>query len=305
MPPGLHVLDPGPLASLQDDGRPGLARVGLSRGGAADRGAWQLANRLVGNAPGCAALEVTLGGFTAIAEANLLIAITGAEGPVALAGRAVDRNATLYWPKDVRLDIGMPSAGLRSYLAVRGGWIREPVLGSRSWHALAGVGPLPLAAGDALDVGEDTAYEPVVDHVAVAPLVAEPVPGGEPLLEGTWGPRADWLTAAARQRLVTERWAVTDRLDRTGVRLAGAHLRWHTAGAELPSEGVVRGAIQVPPSGQPILFLADHPATGGYPVVAVLSAAAADRAAQLRPGDAVRIGVRDFSRLSDAAARMG
>ena len=283
MPPGLLVLDPGPLALLQDAGRPGLARVGLSQGGAADRGAWRLANRLVGNPPHCAALEVTLGGFAAVAQANLLIAVTGAEGPVELAGRQVDRNAVLLWPKGVRLDCRMPSAGLRSYLAVRGGWAGAPVLGSRSWHTLARVGPLPLAAGDVLEVGEETAYVPVVGYVAVAPLVSEVE------LAATWGPRADWLTDTARHRLRALPWHVTDRLDRTGVRLSGEELHWQTPGAQLASEGVVRGAVQVPPSGQPILFLADHPATGGYPVVAVLSSAAADRAAQLRPGDVVRI----------------
>lgn len=283
MPPGLLVLDPGPLASLQDAGRPGLARVGLSQGGAADRGAWRLANRLVGNPPGCAAIEVTLGGFAAVAQANLLIAVTGAEGPVELAGRAVDRNAVVFWPQGVRLDCRMPSAGLRSYLAVRGGWTGDPVPGSVSWRALARVGAPPLAAGDVLEVGEDTAYVPVVGHVAVAPL------GNHVELAATWGPRADWLTDEARRRLRAMPWRVTDRLDRTGVRLAGEDLRWQSPGAELASEGVVRGAIQVPPSGQPILFLADHPATGGYPVVAVVSSVAADRAAQLRPGDEVRL----------------
>ena len=182
------------------------------------------------------------------------------------------------------LRLGRPRSGLRTYLSVRGGIDVSPVLGSRSTDTLSGLGPRALRRGDLLPLGSAPQAFPGLDQ---APL--DPPPGGLLVLPALSGPRADWLSDPAD--LVAGRWTVSPRSDRVGVRLEGEPLAWHPAKrcAELASEGVVRGAVQVPPGGQPLLFLADHPTTGGYPVVAVLTSTAVDRAAQAVPGQPVRL----------------
>jgi biotin-dependent carboxylase-like uncharacterized protein len=179
------------------------------------------------------------------------------------------------------LELGVPPVGLRTYLAVRGGIDVPPVLGSRSTDTLSGLGPAPLRAGDRLPVGRRAAAEPFVD---VAPVGA---PSARPVLSVLPGPRRDWLEPSAWDSLVTSEWAVTPDSDRVGLRLAGPRLERCTSD-ELPSEGLVPGAIQVPPDGAPVLFLTDHPVTGGYPVLAVVTTAGLSATAQLRPGDVVR-----------------
>ncbi|HYH31424.1 MAG TPA: biotin-dependent carboxyltransferase family protein, partial [Pseudonocardia sp.] len=178
------------------------------------------------------------------------------------------------------LRLGTPPTGLRTYLAVRGGITVPPVLGSRSTDVLSGLGPEKLAPGTVLPVGPEPDAVPLVD---VAPVAVPP--GGEVVLRAVPGPRADFLadpTAPARTT-----WTASSRSDRVGMRLEGGTLDRAGPG-ELPSEGIVRGALQVPPGGEPVLFLADHPVTGGYPVVAVVLDADVDRAAQVRPGQQVR-----------------
>ncbi|MGY1650651.1 5-oxoprolinase subunit C family protein [Geodermatophilus sp. SYSU D01119] len=274
----LTVLAPGPLATVQDRGRPGLAGIGVGRSGAADRAAAALANRLVGNEPGAAVLEATLGGLAVRAEADLLVVTTGARcpgSPVHAAPGLLRAGATLA--------LGSPATGLRTYLAVRGGIAVAPVLGSRSTDVLAGLGPAPLRAGDALPVGGDAGPFPGVD---LAP-VSDP-PGGEVTVRLLPGPRSDWLTAGARAALGAAAWTVTSESNRVGLRLAGPALE-RAVEAELPSEGLVRGAVQVPPAGQPVLFLADAPVTGGYPVAGYVDDADVDRCAQLRPGQGLRL----------------
>jgi biotin-dependent carboxylase-like uncharacterized protein len=277
----LIVVDPGPLATVQDRGRPGWASIGVTASGAADRSAAALANRLVGNDPAAAVVEVTAGGLRVRAERTLLVAVTGAPVPVTAGGRAAPFNAPLTLPPGAVLALGRPAVGLRSYLAVRGGVDLPPVLGSRSTDTLSGLGPPPLRAGDRLPVGTLAGDEPVVDVAAVRP------PSAWPVLRVRPGPRRDWLEPAAWTALTGTGWTVTADSDRVGLRLAGPPLRRAQEG-ELPSEGLVPGALQVPPDGAPLLFLADHPVTGGYPVLAVVAAADLPAAAQLRPGDVVR-----------------
>ncbi|HEX9998958.1 MAG TPA: biotin-dependent carboxyltransferase family protein, partial [Actinoplanes sp.] len=170
-----------------------------------------------------------------------------------------------------------PKRGLRSYLGVRGGFAVPPVLGSRSTDRIGGLGPPRPAVGDILPIG--TSF-------AAPRRVALPALGDGPL-EVDLGPRDDWFTAAAVETLLSAEYTVLAASDSVGVRLDGPALTRCRA-EELPSEGVVRGAVQVPADGRPIVFQADHPVTGGYPVIAVLTPAAADRAAQLRPGARVR-----------------
>jgi biotin-dependent carboxylase-like uncharacterized protein len=277
----LTVLSPGPRATVQDAGRPGFAAVGVPTSGAADRRAHDLANRLVGNAPGAATVEATAGGLRVRAERAVLVAVTGAEVPVSVDGRPVAPNAPLLLPAGAVLALGVPARGLRSYLAVRGGIGVRPVLGSRSTDALSGLGPAPLAAGDRLPVGDLAAGEPFVDVAPVAPLPDRPV------LRVLPGPRRDWLADAAWTALTGAVWTVTADSDRVGLRLSGPRLERAREG-ELPSEGLVPGAVQVPPDGAPVLFLADHPVTGGYPVLAVVVTADLPLGAQLRPGDLLR-----------------
>ncbi|SEG93423.1 biotin-dependent carboxylase uncharacterized domain-containing protein [Saccharopolyspora kobensis] len=278
----LQVLATGPLATVQDLGRPGLAGIGVGSSGAADSGAFRLANRLVGNDEGAAAIEVTFGGLEVRATRDLTAAVTGAPCPVTVDGRGAAVNSVLRIPAGAVVRLGMPDRGLRSYLAVRGGIAVEPVLGSRATDVLAGLGPEPLAPGAQLPVGPPPQRFPQVD---LAPVAA--CEDGEITLRVAFGPRHDWFTEDALTALVGSSYEVTPDSNRVGMRLSGPALeRCRTD--ELPSEGMVAGALQVPPSARPTLFLADHPVTGGYPVIAVVVAADLDKAAQARPGQRIR-----------------
>jgi biotin-dependent carboxylase-like uncharacterized protein len=271
----LEVVRPGFMTTVQDLGRPGHAALGVGRSGAADRGSFRLANRLVGNDPGAAALEVTLGGLVLRASSVTTVAVTGAACPVSPGGM----NAPItLWPGD-ELVLGTASAGLRCYVAVRGGIDVPPVLGSRSTDTLGKLGPPPLAAGMLLPVGPRPLGFPVVDLAPRAALPADPV------LRVTPGPRRDWF--AAPDELLSTVYTVSPDSDRVGIRFTGPTLA-RARHDELPSEACVPGSVQVPPSGRPILFHADHPTTGGYPVIAVVEEEDLDLAAQLRPGQTVR-----------------
>ncbi|EIE97635.1 5-oxoprolinase subunit C family protein [Saccharomonospora glauca] len=279
---GLEIVESGPLATVQDLGRPGLAGIGVGASGAADRAALRLGNRLVGNPEGAAAVEVTFGGFAALARRDLTVAVTGAPCPVTVGRRGGAVGAVLRVRAGECLRLGVPERGLRSYVAVRGGIAVEPVLGSASTDVLAGVGPPPLEAGHTLPVGVPRLPLPPVDFAPVPPL-----PADELTLRVVRGPRADWFADAALSTLLGCPYEVTSRSNRIGLRLDGPELV-RARHEELPSEGVVPGALQVPPSGKPTLFLADHPVTGGYPVIAVVLSADVDKAAQARPGARLR-----------------
>jgi len=277
----LRVVAPGPLSLVQDAGRPGSAGIGVGRSGAADRTAYALANRLLANPEGAAAVEATLGGLELeVVGSAVSLCVTGAPAPVSVDGRAVGSHAVLTVPVGARVRLGTPEHGLRSYVAVRGGLDVEPVLGSRSRDVLAELGPPPLREGDELAVGSPPRAQPGLDDVP-APSYAGPV-----VLRTVRGPRADWVRDP--DLLVGAEWTASDRSNRVGMRLSGARLAAVDESRQLPSEGACRGAVQVPPSGEPVVFLADHPVTAGYPVVGVVLDADVDRAAQVRPGQSVR-----------------
>ncbi|MFC6081181.1 5-oxoprolinase subunit C family protein [Sphaerisporangium aureirubrum] len=283
----LEVLTPGPMTTVQDLGRPGLGDLGVGRSGAADRDALRLANRLLANPEGAAALEVTMGGLAVRAHGHLLVALTGARCPATVtdpAGRTrgIGHRAVECLPAGGVLRLGHPPRGLRTYLAVRGGLAVEPVLGSRSTDTMAGLGPPRPVPGSLLPIGPPPEAFPLVD-LAPAP---EPPPG-DTVLEVLPGPRDDWFAGDALDALCSEPYEVTPDSDRVGMRLRGPKLT-RTRDGELPPEGMVPGALQVPPSGQPTLFLADHPVTGGYPVIAVVRTHHVPQAAQARPGDRIR-----------------
>lgn len=290
----LRVIRPGPLALLQDSGRPGLAGIGVTRSGAADRGAFLAGAALVGNdaAGSPAAVEILLGGLVFdVLEGPVWLAVTGAPCPVRLGEVALPYGRAVQVGAGQRVSIGMAPRGLRCYLSVAGGFAVEAEFGSCSRDTLAGLGPEPLRAGMVLPVGPpgagplpaESAEAGPSEAVPAAPEWTQPV-----VLEVLTGPRTDWLANPAS---LAGDWEVSPSSDRVGVRLLGEPLFWAPArqGTELPSEPVVRGAIQVPPNGLPVIFGPDHPTTGGYPVVAVLTEAASDRLAQVRPGGAVTL----------------
>lgn len=276
------VLATGVLTTVQDAGRPGKAALGVGRSGACDRMSYRLANRLVGNPEGAAALEVTFGGLNLRADGDVVVVTTGAR-----CQGSWPHNAPTSLRSGEELRLGPPASGLRTYVAVRGGFAIDPVLGSCSTDVLAGLGPAAVSTGDVLRVGEPEFTRPGID---VAP-VADPVDGDVTVLVVP-GPRRDWFTDEAWASLVGQAYEVTSDSNRVGLRLDGEPLE-RARTDELPSEGMVRGALQIPPSGKPVLFLADHPVTGGYPVIAYVVDDDVDRCAQLRPGQ--RLFVREMT----------
>ncbi len=317
--PALIVARAGLLCVVQDLGRTGMATMGVSPSGPADRGAALRANRIVGNPADAAVVEILLGGAEFVAGQDLLLAITGAPVPISLTPGASQIGAAathrpIPLPAGARIRLGRPVRGLRSYLAVRGGLSLPRVLGSCSTDLLAGIGPRRLQAGDVLPIGD---HRPAgqasgTDVAAVlndpgarsmgpaadldsAPTIPEIIE-----LDVLPGPQLGWFVPDVFDRIRRADWTVSPSSNRVGVRLTGPDLP-RVVGGELPSQGLVRGAVQVPPSGQPLIFLADHPVTGGYPVLGVLTDASADLAGQARPGASVRL--RPGRLAADAVSR--
>jgi biotin-dependent carboxylase-like uncharacterized protein len=281
--PALEVMRSGPLALVQDLGRPGLAHLGVTRSGAADRRSHALANRLVANPSDRATIEVTFGGLTArVRGGDVAIAVTGADTDPAVNGIPFGINSLHYAHDGEVISLGPPHAGLRTYLAVRGGIDVEPVLGSRSYDVMSEIGTQPLQPGDVLPVGQHTADFPELDQAPVASFDEDLVE-----LSVVPGPRDDWFVDP--DALVHTDWAASDRADRVGMRLTGPALEHRWPDRQLPSEGATRGAIQVPPNGLPVILGPDHPVTGGYPVIGVVTDDDIDRVAQIRPGQTVRL----------------
>jgi biotin-dependent carboxylase-like uncharacterized protein len=278
------VVRAGALTLVEDGGRPGLAHLAVPRSGALDRAALAEANRLVGNEPGRPGLETTLTGVALRATAPCVVAVTGAPAPVTIDGRPVPMSSAVRLAAAAVLDVGTALTGLRSYIAVAGGIALRPVLGSCSTDVLSGLGPPALRAGESLPIGvPQSALGPVdADHGQAGRR-----PGGPLVLTITPGPRQDWFTAGSLTTLVSSQYRASKDSNRIALRLDGPAVE-RTVTTELPSEGLVLGAVQVPADGQPLVFLADHPTTGGYPVIAVVDDSDIDACAQVRPGDEVR-----------------
>jgi len=276
--PTIVVREAGPLTTVQDRGRLGLAHLGVPRAGALDAVAAALSHRLLGNADDAALLEVTLGRFVATVTGGRWVVVTGAPGPLAVDGRPVAHAEPVWVPDGAELVVGAPTTGVRRYVGVAGGIAVDPVLGSRSTDTLAWVGPPRVVDGVELPVGEPTGRprpHETPRPPALGPLRVRP------------GPRADWFGPDGVAALCATAYTVRGESNRIGLRLDGPALR-RVRDGELASEGMVLGAVQVPPEGTPVVFLADHPPTGGYPVVAVVEAEDLWQCAQLRPGDEVR-----------------
>ncbi|AEG58070.1 urea amidolyase family protein [Sinorhizobium meliloti] len=287
---GLLVTRADRPALYQDLGRPGRSDQGISESGTIDRASLIEANLCVGNPREVAAIEITFGGFALKADRPVTLAVTGAPAPLAI--RTAD--GPTFWAPVGRpfaldagdeLTLGFPPEGIRSYLALRGGFVVVPVLGSAATDTLAKIGPAPIMVGDTLAPanGPGAAVDPFEPSLKKMPRAGDTV-----TLDVVLGPRTDWFTEKGVATLLAQVWRVTAESSRVGMRLAGAEPLERRDASELPSEGTVLGAIQVPHNGQPVLFLADHPLTGGYPVIAVVARHHLDLAGQIPIGATIR-----------------
>lgn len=289
-PQALELIACGLQALYQDEGRAGQARLGISPSGALDRAAYRRANRLVGNPWGSACIEITQGGLRARALSAQVVAVTGADCPLEIRGAdgrcfqaACEQPLALEPGEELRL--AAPGRGVRSYLALRGGFAVAPVLNSRAFDTLAQVGPAPLKPGDRL---RNAGLACRAVEQGDAPGASLPMKGDIVTLDFIPGPRSDWFSAQSQARLTEQQWQVTAQSNRIGLRLAGEKALERCIARELPSEGVCSGAIQVPASGQPVLFLNDRPLTGGYPVIGAVADYHLDLAGQIPPGAIIR-----------------
>lgn len=288
--PGLLTTRADQPALFQDLGRPGQAAQGVSVSGALDRRSLREANLCVGNPPGSVALEIAYGGFSVRAGLPVTLALAGAPAPMRIttpSGRSfrVPHGRPFALDAGDELTLAAPSEGTRSYLALRGGFVVPPVLGSAATDTLARIGPHPIAEGDVLlpDNGAYSAVDPFRPELKALPKASDTV-----VLDVVPGPRNDWFTTEALKLLFAQPWEVTSETNRVGARLRGAQRLTRSNTQELPSEGTPRGALQVPHSGEPVMFLADHPVTGGYPVIAVLARHHLDLASQIPIGGQIR-----------------
>ena len=286
----VEVVRPGLQLLIEDLGRPGFNSMGVSGAGAADRTALRRGNRLVGNAESAAGLESFGGGAVLRVIGDGVAAVTGAAGSITVTGA----DGTIHRPRlgeafaiadGDELELGGTDQGARRYLALRGGIDVDTALGSASTDTLAGLGPAALDRGSRLSLHDPRTAPHLVDPHPRSEC-ALPRPGQTVTITVTLGPREDWFTSAGIETLLSQEWTVTHESDRVGLRLSGQVALERARTGELPSEGAVTGALQVPPNGQPVLFGPDHPLTGGYPIIA--SVDDVDFAAQLPPGVKLR-----------------
>ena len=302
--PQFKVLAAPMPALFQDLGRFGQTGQGVSASGALDRGGFVAANRIVGNPANTPALELTLGGFSFESNVRAVIGLAGAPCPVTVrdaAGRNRDFQGTQPMsiePGDV-VTVDHPKKGMRAYLSVRGGFAVAPVLGSAATDTLAVVGPEPVVAGNVLVLQNNKAGLTSVSTDEI-PAFDPPSAADVVTLDVVLGPRTDWFTQKGIETLTSQLWQVTPQSSRVGIRLAGDVPLERKDSAELPSEGTATGAIQVPHSGQPVLFLADHPLTGGYPVIGAVAEYHLDLAGQIPINAKIRF--RPIGPFADIAA---
>jgi biotin-dependent carboxylase-like uncharacterized protein len=298
---GLRVVKPGPFSTFQDLGRRGRGHQGVARSGAFDQQSHRLANRLVGNDLEAATIEILLGPCEFESTGDVIVSITGTDAlPVVgrydtttdvgsrgswMQIREASCNVAFVLHAGEYLRIGTPLNGLRTYLSARGGFAVTPVFGSRSYDSLGQIGPSPLRADDLLLIGSSPTADAWFEVVPLR-LLIDPI--GIPLL---LGPRHDWLSETALASLESLTWTIDPASNRTGIRFAGPPLERRQG--ELPSEAMIPGAVQLPPSGLPIVLGPDGGTTGGYPVIGVIPQSGLDSLAQRRPGQEVRFNIRE------------
>ena len=295
----LVVDKPGLSSTLQDFGRFGYHRFGISGAGAMDVVALRIANALVGNPPGMAAVELAMTGLGAtVSGGGCAIAVAGAEMPIAINGRQVEGWRSYALAEGDRIEIGAAAAGVYAYLAVAGGFALAPTLGCLSTHLRSGIGGFEgraLRAGDRL---------PLVG-AAARPIVALPA-GRRPAYDGpiriVLGPQDDKFTAAGLAAFLANEYRIGTQTDRMGAQLDGPAIE-HAGGFNIVSDGIVNGSIQVLGSGRPVALLADRQTTGGYPKIATVISADLPKLAQRRPGEAARFVAVSVAEAVEAARR--
>jgi len=280
----LEVRACGPMTSLQDRGRHGYQRFGVSPSGAMDVRSLAIANALVNNPAGMAAIEfVNLGGTLTCSGGDLRIALAGADCPLSIDGAPVAAQTAAILREGQTAQIGHARSGTFAYLAVAGGFAIEPQLGSLSFHLrsrLGGLSGAPLRAGDRLPCRADAQAGELM-HLPVG------TPSAEQPIRVMLGPQDDYFTADAIRTFLTEEFTVSPQADRMGFQLTGPPIE-HAKGFNIVSDGIVTGHVQVPGNGQPIVLMRDRQTAGGYPKIATVIGADLDRVAQLRPGSALR-----------------
>jgi antagonist of KipI len=300
----IRVLEPGPQTTVQDAGRTGQMRYGIPPSGPVDRMSFVLANRLVGNADGAAALEFTLMGPRLRAETPCTLAVTGADAPVTVNDAPAPTWTTLALEAGDVVKIGAARAGVRGYVAVAGGIDVPAVLGSRATYLrgrMGGVHGRALTRDDRLPLGRArTARRRTV------PEAARPRWGGETVLRVVLGPQADRFTNEGVVTFLDSAYEVLPQSDRMGARLNGPRIA-HAGGHDIISDGIAFGAVQVPGDGQPIVLLVDRQSTGGYTKIATVCSFDIARVGQAKPGQRLRFTAVDVAaahrllRESDAA----
>ena len=289
----LTVLSTGPQAVFQDRGRFGFASAGVSSSGSFDRLSAARANHALGNDPNATVVEILVGSFEFEANSVATIVFTGTNAAVtAQSAQGRSKNATTNTIIDLepgdRVQLGNADYGMRAYLAVRGGFAAPEVLGSSATDLLSSLGPAPITGGDVLEIGSAIADRQWWPQMRQLPTLWHRPEGVTETLTVIRGPRDRWFTQESLDGFFQQGFTVSNDSNRIGVRLKAETPLSRRIAGELKSEGMVRGSIQVPPDGHPVIFGPDHPVTGGYPVIAVLTARSCDRSAQLLPGDRVR-----------------
>lgn len=267
--------------TLQDQGRIGFANIAVPTSGAFDQSSHHLGNRLVGNDPGACAIESLRGTFKFSTDSDLVIAVTGAVASVQVNGREHEMSRAVYVAANSTVAIKPGSAGLRTYIAIRGGISGDAVMGSHSYDELSQIGTPPVQAGDQFSISNQVAGS--ISGECFPNLIAS----GKAEIEIEAMPAPRWSGFSNAQTLFESEYQVTESINRVGMRLSGPELIWDSK-ERLASEGVITGAIQVPVDGMPLIFGPDHPTTGGYPVIAVVSRKSLNILAQTSPGTIIR-----------------
>ena len=281
----LLIHEPGPLTTIQDLGRPGYLRVGIPESGPVDRDAFVLANRLVGNADEAAGLECTVMGPRLEFTDERVVAVTGADLPVALNGAEAPRWEGFRVKAGDVLKLGAARTGVRAYVAISGGIDTPPALGSRATYVrgqLGGLGGRRLEKGDGVPLGRPRAAR-------LGRVRAERVPdyAGEPEIRVVLGPQDDRFTERGIAAFLDGPYEMSPQSDRMGARLRGPLIE-HACGHDIISDGIPLGGIQVVGDGQPIVLLVDRQSTGGYTKIATVCSFDIARVGQVKPGQRLR-----------------
>ena len=280
----VQIVQPGPMTLIQDRGRLGFQKLGVSVSGAVDIDSFDLGNLLVGNDPDAACLEILLGGLEIEFLDDLIIAVTGAESDVTIDGVTIALGVSYFIHSDARLKLGMATDGLRTYIAIAGGIDIPQTLGSRSTHfasKIGGVEGRSLVAGDVLSLGEPST-------LAASGLLLEgestSSPSDEISVRIMLGPQDDEFSDTGIESLLNSSYVVSDQSNRQGLRLEGPVIESKSGRYDIVSDAVVNGSIQVPGDGKPIILLADRQTTGGYAKIATIATVDLPKLGQAAPG---------------------